>query len=88
MREATVAAVDPSYFEALNAPMLAGRAFTTADAVPGTRVAIVDQGFVDQILRAAMRSASRCGSATLRRPYGAGDRGTLTIPRDRVTGTR
>jgi putative ABC transport system permease protein len=51
MREATVAAVDPSYFEALNAPILAGRGFTTADATAGARVAIVDQGFVDQILQ-------------------------------------
>ena len=50
LREATIAAVDPSYFEVLDAPVLAGRGFTTADAVPGTRVAIVDQGFVDQIL--------------------------------------
>jgi putative ABC transport system permease protein len=51
LREATIAAVDPSYFEVLDAPILAGRGFTTADAVPGTRVAIVDQGFVDQILQ-------------------------------------
>jgi len=51
LREATVAAVDPSYFEALDAPVLAGRGFTAADAVPGTRVAIVDQGFIDQILQ-------------------------------------
>ena len=51
LREATIAAVDPSYFEVLEAPVLAGRGFTTADASPGTRVAIVDQGFVDQILQ-------------------------------------
>jgi putative ABC transport system permease protein len=51
LRVATVAAVDPSYFEILDAPVLAGRGFTIADAVPGTRVAIVDQGFVDQILQ-------------------------------------
>ena len=51
LREATIAAVDPSYFEVLGAPVLAGRGFTTADAVPGTRVAIVDHGFVDQILQ-------------------------------------
>jgi putative ABC transport system permease protein len=51
LRMATVAAVDPSYFEALGAPVLAGRGFTTADAAPGSRVAIVDQGFVDQILQ-------------------------------------
>ena len=51
LRMATVAAVDPSYLEVLEAPVLAGRGFTVADAVPGTRVAIVDQGFVDQILQ-------------------------------------
>lgn len=51
LRMATVAAVDPSYFEVLDAPVLAGRGFTTADAIPGTRVAIVDKGFVDQILQ-------------------------------------
>lgn len=49
-REATVAAVHPSYFDVLDAPILAGRGFTTADAVAGTRVVIVDQGFVDQVL--------------------------------------
>lgn len=51
MREATIAAVDPSYFEALDAPILAGRGFTAADAVSGTRVAIVDQSFVEQVLQ-------------------------------------
>jgi predicted permease len=51
LRMATIAAVDPSYFEVLDAPVLAGRGFTPADAVPGTRVAIVDQGFVDQVLQ-------------------------------------
>jgi putative ABC transport system permease protein len=50
-REATVAAVHPSYFEVLDAPILAGRGFTTADAAPGSRVAIVDQGFIDQVLQ-------------------------------------
>jgi predicted permease len=50
-RQASVAAVHPSYFDALDTPVLAGRGFTTADAVEGTRVAIVDKGFVDQILQ-------------------------------------
>ena len=51
MRVVTVAAVDPSYFDVLGAPVLAGRGFTTADAVTGSRVAIVDQSFVDQVLQ-------------------------------------
>jgi predicted permease len=50
-RQASVAAVHPSYFDALDTPILAGRGFTAADAVEGTRVAIVDEGFVDQILQ-------------------------------------
>jgi putative ABC transport system permease protein len=51
LRVATVAAVDPSYFATLDAPILAGRGFTLADAAPGARAAIVDQGFVDQVLQ-------------------------------------
>ena len=50
-RDATVGAVDPSYLEVLDAPVLAGRRFTAADAAAGSRVAVVDQGFVDQILQ-------------------------------------
>lgn len=51
LREATIAEIDASYFDTLGAPLLAGRAFTTADLAPGARVAIVDQGFVDQVLQ-------------------------------------
>jgi predicted permease len=51
LRRATVAAVDPSYFEVLKAPVLAGRGFTAVDAAPASRVAIVDQSFVDQVLQ-------------------------------------
>jgi putative ABC transport system permease protein len=50
-RGATVAAVDPSYFDVLGATVLAGRGFTAADIQSGARVAIVDQGFVDQVLQ-------------------------------------
>ncbi|HYB96647.1 MAG TPA: ABC transporter permease [Vicinamibacterales bacterium] len=50
LREATVAAVDPSYFDVLKAPVIAGRGFTAADAVTTSRVAIVDQSFVEQVL--------------------------------------
>ncbi|HEU4630546.1 MAG TPA: ABC transporter permease [Gemmatimonadaceae bacterium] len=45
-----IAVVDPSYFDVLGAPILAGRGFQAADLAPGARVAIVDQGFVDQVL--------------------------------------
>jgi predicted permease len=46
----SIGSVDPSYFDVLGAPVLAGRAFTPADAA-GSRVAIVDQGFVDLYLQ-------------------------------------
>jgi len=51
LREATIAAIEPSYFDVLEAPILAGRAFRAADLAPGASVAIVDQGFVDQVLQ-------------------------------------
>jgi predicted permease len=50
LRYVSVAGIDPSYFEVLETPVLAGRAFRTGDLAPGTQVAIVDQGFVDQVL--------------------------------------
>jgi len=50
LREATVAGIEPSYFDVLETPILAGRAFNAADVTSGGRVAIVDQGFVDQVL--------------------------------------
>jgi putative ABC transport system permease protein len=45
-----IARVDPSYFDALDAPVRAGRAFREGDGGAGAPVAIVDQGFVDQVL--------------------------------------
>ena len=50
-RWTTVARIDPSYFDVLDAPILAGRAFGAADLAPGANVAIVDQGFVEQVLQ-------------------------------------
>jgi predicted permease len=50
LRYTKTALVDPSYFDVLEAPILAGRGFQAADLAPGARVAIVDQGFVDQAL--------------------------------------
>jgi predicted permease len=51
LREATVARIDPSYFDTLETSVLAGRAFGPADVAPGVQVAIVDQSFVDQVLQ-------------------------------------
>jgi putative ABC transport system permease protein len=50
-RVVTIAGIEPSYFDALGAPILAGRAFNQADMAPGVAVAIVDQGFVDLVLQ-------------------------------------
>lgn len=46
----SLANIDPSYFDVLETPILAGRAFDGRDLAPGARAVIVDQGFVDQVL--------------------------------------
>ncbi|HEX8360156.1 MAG TPA: ABC transporter permease [Longimicrobium sp.] len=43
----STASIHPSYFDVLESPALAGRAFTSADLGANARVVIVDQGFVD-----------------------------------------
>ena len=48
--EVSTAAIDPSYFDVLQAPVRAGRAFNAADLSPDARVVIVDQGFVDLVM--------------------------------------
>ena len=48
--EVNVASVDPSYFDVLKAPILAGRGFHASETAADARVAIVDQGFVDKVL--------------------------------------
>ena len=47
---ADLAVVEPSYFDVLQSPPIAGRTFTDADRLSGSLVAIVDQGFVDLVL--------------------------------------
>ena len=49
--EVSMAFMDLSYFEVLGAPILAGRRFDTRDLDSDARVVIVDQSFVDQVLR-------------------------------------
>jgi putative ABC transport system permease protein len=44
------AAIHPSYFNVLQAPLLAGRAFSNADLSPDVRVVIVDRAFVDLVM--------------------------------------
>jgi putative ABC transport system permease protein len=67
--EVVIAAVDASYFDVLQAPVLAGRGFGPADLEPGARAVIVDQAFVDELLRGQnpigrrMRFASPPGAA-------------------------
>jgi hypothetical protein len=44
------ASIDPSYFTVLQAPVIAGRAFTSGDLSPDVRVVIVDQAFADLVM--------------------------------------
>jgi len=50
-RWANVGRIEPSYFDVLETPILVGRAFGAADLAPAANVAIVDQGFVEQVLQ-------------------------------------
>src|SRR6185436_11691907 len=45
-----VVSVDPRFFDVVGAPVIRGRALTTADAEQGTRVVLVNKVFVDQVL--------------------------------------
>jgi predicted permease len=47
---ANPASVAPDYFDALGAPVLAGRQFTSADVISGAPVVVVNSSFVDQVL--------------------------------------
>jgi predicted permease len=50
LRAASLAEVEPRYFDVLETPILAGRAFSSSDLQTGAKVAIVDQAFVEQVL--------------------------------------
>lgn len=42
--------IDPEYFSAFGAPMIAGRAFTAADKTAGATAVVVNQHFVDRFM--------------------------------------
>jgi putative ABC transport system permease protein len=46
-----VASVDADFFDALHAPVLAGRGFTPGDQASGRQLAIVNTSFVERVLR-------------------------------------
>lgn len=48
--EVATAAIPPSYFDVLQAPVRSGRAFNSADLSSDARVVIVDQGFADVVM--------------------------------------
>jgi len=48
--DAAVVSVDPRFFDVVRAPVIRGRALTTADAEQRTRVVLVNEFFVDQVL--------------------------------------
>ncbi|HYW31410.1 MAG TPA: ABC transporter permease [Gemmatimonas sp.] len=50
LNEVQTAYVDASYLDLVRAPALAGRLLLPGDLAPESRVVVVDQGFVDQVL--------------------------------------
>jgi putative ABC transport system permease protein len=71
------AAVDPSYFAVLQAPIISGRGFTSSDLSPDVHVAIVDQAFVDIVMggrnpighRVRMRTKQMPDSIVAKQPW-------------------
>ena len=71
------ASIHPSYFDVLQVPMIAGRAFNNADLSPDVQVAIVDEGFADLVMpgrnvighRIRMRSWQMTDSAAALQPW-------------------
>ncbi len=71
------ASIHPSYFDVLQVPMIAGRAFTNADLSPDVHAVIVDQGFADLVMpgrnlighRIRLRSWQTTDSAAAQEPW-------------------
>ena len=71
------ASVDPSYFDVVQAPIIAGRGFISSDLSPDVHVVIVDQAFADSVMggrnpighRVRMRSSQMPDSIVARQPW-------------------
>jgi putative ABC transport system permease protein len=70
VNEVSLASIDPAYFDVLESPILAGRAFHSGDIAPEARVVIVDQGFVDRLLDGRNAIGQRVRFAPERRADG------------------
>jgi putative ABC transport system permease protein len=60
--------VDPRFFDVVDVPVIRGRALTTTDAEQRTRVVLVNQTFVDEILRGGNPIGRRFRFASNREP--------------------
>jgi predicted permease len=70
-REVSIAYIDDAYFEVLGAPVLAGRRFHAGDGVDSARVVMVDQGFVETVLRGRNPIGRRVRFADIQRQDGS-----------------
>jgi putative ABC transport system permease protein len=68
---AGVVSVDPRFFEVVGAPVIRGRALTTADAEQRTRVVLVNESFVDEVLGASSPIGRRFRFASTGEPTAA-----------------
>jgi predicted permease len=64
----SLADVEPNYFDVLGTPLRAGRAFLPSDVASGSRVVVVDQGFVDQVMHGVNPIGRRVRFAKRNRP--------------------
>jgi putative ABC transport system permease protein len=76
------ASIDPSYFDVLRQPPKSGRAFSAADLGPDSRVVVVDQAFVDSVLKGRNPIGQRIRIGT----WGQFDSAATDIPLYEVVG--
>ena len=76
-RRVSSAHVAPNYFEVLEAPVRAGRAFNASDAAPDASTIIVNQSFVDELLggRSAVGQRVRYAGTDEDEPHASANEG-------------